>query len=329
MSATSSSARSLADAKAKRQKQILAVGSVILLALVGFQLPRLLGGRGGQTAAPADSGAVVQPAPIASGPAGSLPDTDRVVVQPGSGQLISFGLFKSKDPFVQQLGTNATLTPATPAAPGLAPVTAPIPTTTTSQPHTPPRRTAPNGGLTPVTTTTPSAGSTVPFPSTTPVTTLPAVTAPSPVTPSPVAPVVPTTPATTTTAPVTAPTSVLISTNGLCGPVSVNGTFPQGEDIFRVVSIAKDGKSAKVAVVGGAYDSGAAAVTLKLGQKVTLVNTADGARYVLLLAARCDVTTQPVGAPTTPTSTVAAPLPPTTVSTPIVTDALDSTPPGG
>ena len=34
--------------------------------------------------------------------------------------------------------------------------------------------------------------------------------------------------------------------------------------------------------------SGAAAVTLQLGKKLTLVNTADGTRYVLLLKARCD-----------------------------------------
>ncbi len=106
-----------------------------------------------------------------------------------------------------------------------------------------------------------------------------------------------------------APTSVSISTNGTCEVVSVNGTFPAGENIFRVVSIAKNGKSVKIGIVGGAYDSGAAAITLELGKKLTLVNTADGTRYVLLLQSKCDVATSPVSssAGTTPTSTVAAP----------------------
>lgn len=318
--------KALADSKAKRQKQILAVGSVILLALLGFQLPKLMGGSAAQSTAPTEttdaSGLPAAASPLAAVP-GKLPDTDRVVIEPGSGQLISFGLFKSKDPFQQQLSTVASPSAAAPIVdPTVLPVSPLTPTTTTSQPHTPPRRTAPNGGLTPVTTTTPSLtpASTVPFPSTTPVMTTPAV--PTPVT---------TTPRTTApAAPVTAPTSVAISTNGACESLAVNATFPGTEDIFRVLSIAKDGKSVKIGVVGGAYDSGEGAATLRLGQKLTLVNTADGTRYVLLLRTKCDYETQPVaGTATTGTSTVAAPTTTTTATTPIVTDALDTTTPGG
>jgi len=338
MSASAPSAKALADAKVKRQKQILAVGSVILLALLGYQLPKLLGG-GGESSGSAQpavtspvTGATTPASPLASA-SGTLPDTDRVVIEPMSGQLLSFGLFKSKDPFVQQLSTVAAGLPSIPATP--APQTATSAgfgaTTTTSVPHTPPVRTAPNGGLTPVTTTTP--GSTVPFPSTTttPLTPSPVPTTPV-VTPS-------TTPATTTTTPAAAPTSVAISTNGACENVAVDGTFPGNEDIFRVVSIARDGKSAKIAVVGGAYDSGQGSATLKLSERLTLVNTADGTRYVLLLKSRCDVETQPVTATTTTstvappatttTSTVAPPATTTTATTPIVTDAFDTTTPTG
>ncbi len=183
--------------------------------------------------------------------------------------------------------------------------------------------------------------------STTPTTTMPAPGATSPTSTAPstpsTTPVIPpsTTPtppvSTTPTAPPAAPTSVLISTNGVCQQISVNGTFPANEDIFRLVAIAEDGKSVKVGIVGGSYDSGQATATLKLGQKLTLVNTADGTRYVIVLEAKCAVVVPNSGPtpaqPTTTTTTPAPPPPPATTSqttttstTPIVTDGLDTTP---
>ncbi len=237
-------AKALAQRKASRQKQILAVLSVILLAVVGFQLTRVLG-HGSGSAAPAVPTTAPSPtgSPLVQAPA-KLPDTDRVVIQHDSGQLLSFGLFKSKDPFVQQLSSASPVSPAAPAR-------------TTPPPTIAAPRVVPPGstgvGLTPVTTTTPA--STVPNTSTSPVTpTIPASTSPS----------------TTPGAPATAPDSVSISTNGICQTVALKGTFPANEDIFRVVSIAKDGKSIEIGVVGGAYDSGQATATLKLGDKLTL-----------------------------------------------------------
>ncbi len=324
-------AKTLADSKVKRQKQILGVGSVILLALLGFQLPKLLGGSSsGSTASPAATDVASTPgsgSALAVGP-GNLPDTDRVVIEPGSGQLISFGLFKSKDPFVQQLSALPSPLSSTEPAPIVTPSPTETPTTlpvTPVVPETVPRRTAPNGGLTPV-TTAPSLTPvpTVPFPSTTSAA-APIVPGPAATTPTP-APA----PATTPAAPIVAPSAVAISTNGVCENLGVNATFPGTEDIFRVLSIAKDGKSVKIGVVGGAYDSGQSAATLKLGEKLTLVNTADGTRYVLLLKAKCDVETQPAsGATTVATSTVAPPATTAAPTTPIVTDALDTTTPGG
>jgi len=88
--------------------------------------------------------------------------------------------------------------------------------------------------------------------------------------------------------------------------------------------------------VGGAYDNGNATVTIKLGERITLVNTADGTRYAILMKARCDVETSAVAGGTTTTSTTTSSTsttsvtPPTnapTVTTPIVTDALDTTTP--
>jgi hypothetical protein len=310
------SAKALSERKVKRQKQILAAGSVILLALVGYQLPKALGH--GSAATPPASSATAPGAsssPLAAAP-GKLPDTDRVAIQADPGQLLSFGLFKSKDPFVQQLSTSPSALPSAPAPPS-AGASVPV---TTSAPNVPPvafgQASAPRG-----TDAAPGSGSTVPAPS---ATSAAPVTSPAP---TPVA----TAPATTTPAVAApAPTSVSISTNGACETVAVHGTFPGQDGAFRLVSIAKDGKSAQIGVVGGSFDSGQPAATLKLGEKLTLVNTADGTRYVLVLKAKCEVGTQPANnVPATPAITPAPPAPTTTATTPIVTDALDTTTPTG
>ncbi len=48
----STAAAALAKKRVRRQKQIVVIGSVVLLALLGYQLPKLLGGKGNQTLAP-------------------------------------------------------------------------------------------------------------------------------------------------------------------------------------------------------------------------------------------------------------------------------------
>jgi hypothetical protein len=304
MSPSQESVRSLAERRARRQKIFIAVGSVVLLGVLGFQLPKILGNKGGGSAVPAATtlapGAVASPAPAP----GQLPGTDRVIVQRDSNQLISFGLFKSKDPFVQQLTTNATTPPAAPT---------PAPSTPTT---------------------------TQPTPAVAPPVGVPATTTPS------VAPPGTTTPSATPTAPAPIPTEALIATNGVCEQVAVKGTFPATENIFRLASIAKDGKSVQIGIVGGSFDSGQPTATLKLGDKLTLVNTADGTRYVIELKSKCTgIVTQSGGTTTTATSTQPAsttPVPPApvpvpaappattttdTVTTPIVTDSVDTTTP--
>jgi hypothetical protein len=75
--------------------------------------------------------------------------------------------------------------------------------------------------------------------------------------------------------------SAQISVNGTREGVSVGATFPVSDPIFKLV--AATGKTAKIAIDGGSYASGEATITLKKGQPVTLVNTADGTRYRLVL----------------------------------------------
>jgi hypothetical protein len=78
-----------------------------------------------------------------------------------------------------------------------------------------------------------------------------------------------------------APTTAVITVNGTKETVSVGGTFPQADPVFVLVAVTKS--TAKVGVSGGSLATGSQAVTLKKGKKLTLENTVDGARYVLVL----------------------------------------------
>jgi hypothetical protein len=72
-----------------------------------------------------------------------------------------------------------------------------------------------------------------------------------------------------------------ISVNGIAGAVTVGGSFPTSAPVFTLVSLTRT--SAKIGIAGGSYENGAATVTLVKGKTVTLMNTADGARYTLRL----------------------------------------------
>jgi hypothetical protein len=93
-------------ARERKQRIFVAVGGLVLLALLAFQLPKLLGGSGSSAAPPAAETAVggeTEPGTqegIAT-PAG-LTDTDRPL-DLGPGQFRSFSVFQQKDPFVQQI----------------------------------------------------------------------------------------------------------------------------------------------------------------------------------------------------------------------------------
>jgi hypothetical protein len=78
-------------------------------------------------------------------------------------------------------------------------------------------------------------------------------------------------------------TTATISVNGAKSTVSVGKSFPSAAPVFSLVSLT--GGSVKIGIVGGSYESGAATVTLTKGKTVTLLNTADGTRYVLRLVA--------------------------------------------
>jgi hypothetical protein len=232
-------------AKAKRQKIYAAIGGVLLLGLLAFQVPRTLkmlhpptdSSSSSSTpaatstaattpiAAPSLSGGNVTASATSSSGGDGLSDPDTVPA-PASGQLLSFGLFRTKDPFRQQLESTGTTGPAGVTA-GKKPTVPKGPTGTTG-PKT-------------------SGGSTSP-------------------TPPPVRVV---------------PTTAVISVNGSPETVQAGGSFPSSDPVFTLVSLTA--KTAKVAIAGGSLENGAAAVTVQRNKPVTLLNTADGTRYVLRL----------------------------------------------
>ena len=236
-------------AKAKRQKIYAGIGGVILLAVLAFQVPRTLkmmhpADTSSSSPAPATTPAST-PTPISApslsggnaAAASAAPGGDGItdpdaVPPPQSGQLLAFGLFRSKDPFVQQLNLNGATGPAGPVSPGGP--------TGASGPAAGGSGAGGGGGSTPTST-----------------------------------------PASTPAAPATPLTTAVISVNGAPESVQVGGTFPTADPYFKLVSVTR--KGAKISIAGGTLDNGAPTVTLTKDKALTLMNTADGTRYVLRL----------------------------------------------
>ena len=84
-----------------------------------------------------------------------------------------------------------------------------------------------------------------------------------------------------------------ISVNGLAENVETGVSFPKDEPTFVLAKVAKNGKSVEIGIAGGEYANGGKTITLALGKKLTLQNTADGTRYELEL-----LTVQGFAAPT-------------------------------
>jgi hypothetical protein len=110
------------------------------------------------------------------------------------------------------------------------------------------------------------------------------------------------------------PGSAVISVNGTLMTVSVGTDFPQAtasdpaaQPLFHLISVTAH--SAKISIVGGSYSNGTHAVTLRENRPLTLMNTADGARYKLVLKAQgTPVPSESSGGTSTsPTTTVTLP----------------------
>jgi hypothetical protein len=193
-------------------------------------------------AAPSLAGGNATAAPAAAPGGDGLTDPDAVPT-PESGQLLAFGLFRSKDPFAQQLKVGATgSSGAAPTSGGGAASSGPTGAKGAAAITVTPNA---GGGSSSSGGKSKSSGSSKP------------ATAPA------------------------AATTAVISVNGAPESVQVGGQFPAASPVFKLVSLTRTG--AKVGIAGGTLQSGAGAVTLKKNKPVTLLNTSDGTRYVLRL----------------------------------------------
>jgi hypothetical protein len=75
-------------------------------------------------------------------------------------------------------------------------------------------------------------------------------------------------------------TNATIWVNGSDNAVEVKGRFPKSDPTFVLAGLKP--KVAQIGVVGGSF-TGGGTIPLKMGQTLTLVNTATGARYTLRL----------------------------------------------
>ncbi len=242
----------------KRAKIAAIAGVVLLLGVAALEGPKMMKLMNQKPVVPppsavAPSGTSALPgtgAPTTTTPAGELADTDVPPAALDGGQLVSFDVFQTKDPFRPQV-TSADVVAADAAAAGA--------TAAQSAPS------AGSDAASAGTTTTPSIEV---QPTTTPATAVPS-TAPAPSGAE-----------TTTTVKPTAPT-VSISVNGTTAHVSRGGVFPSSTPVFRLVSWTKG--SARIGIVGGSYSTGDPTLELTIDKPVTLQNTSNGQRYKLVL----------------------------------------------
>jgi hypothetical protein len=267
-------------AKQKRQKIIAAVLGVVFLGVAAFQGPKLwkqlhppasqatpsYNERPAATtsgtptlAAPSLSGGQTPASPSSSGSPLASSSPPKVA----DGQLSSFSLFASKDPFAQQLSDSPTASSGSSSSGGSSGG---------------PKGASSGGGSSSHGGGGSSAGGHASAPT---------------------------------------PGTAVISVNGTLYSVAVGNNFPEAsstdpsiQPLFHLVSVTAH--TAKISIVGGSYANGAPAVKLQENKPVTLMNTADGTRYKLIL--------KPVGTP------VAAPAAPTSTTSTTVTVPPPSSP---
>jgi hypothetical protein len=250
-----------AKAREKRVKIIAIVGLALFALLAAYEVPSMLKVMnkkppGNSTYDPGPSRTPGGLPNVASGAAGSasvstggaskgdLVDTD-VPPPSAAGQLVSFSLFQTKNPFAPQVSSKTDVGQDTSGAGSATSSSADkpgadVPAGTTTNPTTPDGS---QPSAVPSSDGSPSTGTT-----------------------------------TTTVAPQPA---VAISVNGTVSHVSSSATFPAGAPVFRLVSW-KQG-SAQIAIVGGSYSAGGATLTLEVGKPVTLQNQTTGKQYTIEL----------------------------------------------
>jgi hypothetical protein len=95
--------------------------------------------------------------------------------------------------------------------------------------------------------------------------------------------------------------AAILKINGKRGLFGLGGTFPEQTPIFRFAPLA--GKRLRIGVVGGSFADGRPFLLLRAGSEVTLLNQADGSRFVIRLL---KIASTPVNLLTSPVATAAS-----------------------
>jgi hypothetical protein len=90
-------------ARERKQKIFVVVGGLLLVALLAFQLPKLLGGSSGEATVAPETTVTTVPTGVTAPPATPTPSATPVAT---TAKLTSFSVFERKDPFVQQAVTT-------------------------------------------------------------------------------------------------------------------------------------------------------------------------------------------------------------------------------
>jgi hypothetical protein len=75
--------------------------------------------------------------------------------------------------------------------------------------------------------------------------------------------------------------SASVEVNGKVQTVQLSSAFPSSNPVFKLVSISNS--IAKIGIANGTFSNGKQTVSVAVGRSLTLVNKANGHRYVLLL----------------------------------------------
>jgi hypothetical protein len=289
-------------AKAAKQKKIAIGGGLLFVALLIFSVPKTMKMMHPHHAVQPVQHTTAAPGTVPTTPTTQTPTTPTSVpvssttgtpvltaeLAPAAreGQLaVLSASFKTKDPF-KQLVDDSPATAATATAPAAASAN-------------PPAAAKPAAELKVVPTANPA-------PAPTPAATPAAPAATQPAVRKIVLPLL----------------SAVISVNGTRGAVGVKQEFPAKAPMFHLLKLTK--KTAKVSVVGGGLAGGGQTLTLRRGKPLTLVNTADGTRFRLVLLSTSTKTVAAKPAATAPTQTQTTPT--QTQTTPTQTTQTGTTP---
>jgi hypothetical protein len=240
-----------AAAKKARDTKIAIGGFVVLLAVLAFSVPKTMKMMKGPEAEATPAAQAAAPAP-APAPAGT-PETP-ALPEAAAAELADTG--GTPAPGQGQLATFERFASKDPFAQQVDPNAAPAPAA--PAPPAPAVAETPEPGVDPVDLPSPSPS----LPS------APAAPAPTP-TPAP------------EPAPAPKPTGAVISVNGKKETVAVGAAFPAADRIFELRTLGSG--EVRISIAGGTLTGGAQTVALKKGKKLTLMNTADGTRYELVL----------------------------------------------